>query len=248
MIYFIPYFNFFELFYTNKFFIYLIVTIIMVTISHIVNKLVDERIYLHEALSHGIASYGSVAKHLKPEIEKEVGREVEHFAIVTALRRYAEKLTTRFNEVKFDANFSEVNLKTNIIDINVLKTQDLFDKLKKFYDLINFEKGDILHVIYGRTHVAIVTNERYKEKILSLLQNQKIKKIEEDLVELSFTVGKERIEEPGVLFKLTRSLAWENINVIEIISVDLEVTFIINKKDANKAYNALERLITNGVP
>lgn len=215
----------------------------MVTISHIVNKLVDERIYLHEALSNKIASYGSVAKHLKPEIEKELGKEVEHSAIVTALRRYAEKLTTRFNEVKFNTRSSEVNLKTHIIDINVIKTQELFDKLKRFYDLINFEKGDILHVIYGSTHVAIVTNERYKEKILKLLQNQKIKKIEEDLVALSFTVGKERIDKPGVLFKLTRSLAWENINVIEIISVNLDVTFIVNKKDAVKGYNALEKLI-----
>jgi aspartokinase len=219
----------------------------MVTISHIVNKLVDERIYLHEALSHGIASYGSVAKHLKPEIEQEMGREIEHFAIVTALRRYAEKLATRFNEVKFETNQSEVNLKTHIMDINVLRTQDLFDKLKRFYDLINFEKGDILNVIYGRTHVAIVTNERYKEKILALLQNQKIKKIEEDLVALSFTVGRDRIDEPGVLFKITRSLAWENINVVEIISVDLEVTFIIYKKDATKGFNALEKLIVNDI-
>jgi len=215
----------------------------MVTISHIVNKLVDERIYLHEALSKGIASYGSVAKHLKPEIEKELGKEAEHTAIVTALRRYAEKLSSRFNEVKFDTKYSEVNLKTHIIDINVLKTQELFDKLKRFYDLINFEKGDILHVIYGRTHVAIVTNERYKEKMLNLLQNQKIKKIEENLVALSFTVGKERIDKPGVLFRITRSLAWENINIVEIISVDLDVTFIVDKKDAIKGYHALERLI-----
>lgn len=215
----------------------------MVTISHIVNKLVDERIYLHEALSKGIASYGSVAKHLKPELEKELGKEVEHSAIVTALRRYAEKLTTRFNEVKFNTKYSEVNLKTHIIDINVLRTQELFDKLKRFYDLINFEKGDILHVVYGRTHVTIITNKRYKDNILKLLQNQKIKKIEEDLVALSFRVGKERIEEPGVLFKLTRSLAWEDINVVEIISVDVEVTFIVDKKNATKGYNALERLI-----
>ena len=215
----------------------------MVTISHIVNKLVDERIYLHEALSKGIASYGSVAKHLKPNIEKELGKPVEHTAIVTALRRYSEKLTERFNEVKFNTRHSEVNLKTHIIDINVVKSQELFDKLKRFYDLINFEKGDILHIIYGRNNVAIVTNERYKEKILNLLQNQKIEKIKEDLVALSFTVGKERIDKPGVLFKITRSLAWENINVIEIISVDVDVTFIIEKKNANKGYNALEKLI-----
>jgi len=215
----------------------------MIPISHVVNKLVDERIYLHEALCNGIASYGSVAKYLKPFIEKELGREVEHFAIVTALRRYAEKIKIKFKDIEFNTKYSEVNLKTHIIDINVFKTAELFDKLKRFYDLINFEKGDILHIIYGRTHVAIVTNKRYKEKILKLLQNQKIKKIEEDLVALSFTVGKERLEEPGVLFKLTRSLAWENINVVEIISVDLEVTFIVDRKDANKGFNALEKLI-----
>jgi len=216
----------------------------MVTISHVVTKLVDERIYLHEALSKRIASYGSVAKYLKPDIEKELGKEVEHFAIVTALRRYADKLTTRFNDVVFDTSHSEVNLKTHIIDINVLKTQDLFDKLKRFYDLIDFQKGDILHIIYGRTQVAIVTNERYKDRILKLLQNQHIKKIQENLVALSFTVGKERIEKPGVLFKITRSLAWENINVIEIISVDLDIAFIVERKDATKGINALERLIS----
>ena len=215
----------------------------MVTISHIVNKLVDEKIYLHEAISKGIASYGSVAKHLKPEIEKELGREVEHYAIVTALRRYAEKIQVRFDKIKFNSKYSEVNLKTHIMDINVLKSQELFDKLKRFYDVVNFEKGDILHIIYGRTQVAIVTNERYKDKILNLLQNQKIKKIEENLVALSFTVGKDRIEEPGVLFKITRSLAWENINVVEIISVDLEITVILHKEDAIKGYNALEKLI-----
>ena len=177
----------------------------MVTVSHVVHKLVDEKIYLYEAVSKKIASYGSVAKQLKPEIEKELGKEVEHTAIV--------------------------------------RTQELFDKLKRFYDVVDFSRGDILHVIYGRTQVAIVTNARYKEKILALLQNQKIKKIEENLVALTFTVGKKRIDKPGVLFKIIRSLAWENINIIEIISVDLDVTFIIEKNEAIKGYNALEKLI-----
>ncbi|UCH72305.1 MAG: hypothetical protein JSW62_01800, partial [Thermoplasmatales archaeon] len=193
----------------------------MVTVSHVVSKLVNEKIYLYEAISKRIASYGSVARQLKPEIEEELGREVVHSAIVTALRRYADKIDIRAKDIKFNSRYAEVNLKTHIIDINVLKTQALFDKLKRFYDIVDFERGDILHIIYGRTHVAIVTNERYMEQILKLLQNQKIKKIERDLVALSFTVGKKRIDRPGVLFQITRSLAWENINIIEIISVDL---------------------------
>jgi len=215
----------------------------MVTISHVVSKLINEKVYLYEAISKRIASYGSVARQLKPDIEKELGREVEHTAIVTAIRRFADKIETKYKDLKFNSKYAEVNLKTHIIDINVLKTQALFDKLKRFYDVVDFERGDILHVIYGRTHVAIVTNERYKEQILNLLQNQKIRKIEEDLVALSFTVGRKRIDKPGVLFQITRSLAWENINIIEIISVDLDVAFIVDKKDAVKGYNALERLI-----
>jgi len=203
------------MYYTKRLYMYYYAYIIhMVTVSHIVTKLVNEKIYLHEAISKKIASYGSVAKQLKPEIEKELGKEVKHSAI-----------------------------KTNIIDINVVKTQALFDKLKRFYEVVDFERGDILHVIYGRTHVAIITNERYRKKILDLLQYQKIKKVEEDLVALSFTVGRKRIDLPGVLFQVTRNLAWENINIIEIISVNVEVTFIVDKKDAVKGYNALEKLI-----
>ena len=139
----------------------------MVSISHIVSKLVNEKIYLYEAISKKIASYGSVARQLKPQIEQELGREVDHSAIVTALRRFADKINTKSKDIKFNSKYAEVNLKTHIIDINVLKTQELFDKLKRFYDVVDFERGDILHVIYGRTHVAIVTNDATYDKMIA---------------------------------------------------------------------------------
>lgn len=216
----------------------------MVTISHLVHKLVDEKIYLQEAIGKGIASYGNVAKRLKPEIEKELKKEVAHYAIVAALRRYAEKLNAQFKEIKFDAGNSEVNLKTNIMDITVQKTPCLFDKLKKIYDVINFSQGDILHIIYGRNTVSIVTNERYKNQICRFLQFEKIVNIEENLVALSFSIDKKLIRTPGVLFQIVRNFAWESINIIEIISIDLEMIFVVSEEDAVVGYKALQRLIT----
>lgn len=218
----------------------------MVTISHIVNKLVDEKTYLQEAIGKGIASYGSVAKRLKPEIEEELGKQVAHYAIVAALRRYAERMDIRFKEIKFKGNQSEVNLKTNIIDMNVLKTPTLFDKLKRLYDAIDFEKGDILHIIYGRNSVTIVTNERYKEKLINFLNDEKVIKVDENLILLSFTVSKEILNVPGVLFQIVRNFAWENINIIEVLSIDLEIIFIVRETDATAGYKALQRLITYG--
>ena len=214
------------------------------TISHVVNKLISENIYLQEAIGRGIASYGSVAKQLKTDIEDELSKEVAHYAVVAAIRRYAEKMNIRFRDIIFDANTSEVNLKTNVIDINVLKTLGLFDKLKRIYDIIKFEQGDVLHIIYGRNSVSIVTNERYKEKILNFLQHEKLFNVEENLVSLTFSIGKKLVDTPGVLFQIVRNFAWENINIIEVISMDLEITFIVDEKDAVRGYKALERLIT----
>lgn len=215
----------------------------MVTISHVVSKLIDENIYLQEAIGKGIASYGSVAKKLKAEIEAELSKEVAHYAIVAAIRRYAERMEIKFKDIKFDAESSEVNLKTNLIDITVLKTHGLFDKLKHIYDIISFDQGDLLHIIYGRNSVNIVTNERYKDKILNFLQHEKVVKVQEKLVSLSFSISKRLMETPGVLFKILRDFAWENINIIEVISIDLEISLIVSEKNVVRGYKALERLI-----
>lgn len=215
----------------------------MVTISHIVTKLINDNIYLQEAIGKGIASYGSVAKQLKPDIEGELNKEVAHYAIVAAIRRYSEKMNYRFQDIKFDTNTSEVNLKTNVMDINVLRALSLFDKLKRVYDIIRFEKGDILHIIYGKNSVNIVTNERYKEHICEFLQGEQIMNIQENLVSLSFTIDKALVKRAGVLFQIVRNFAWEDINIIEVISIDLDITFIVNEKDAVRGYKALERLI-----
>lgn len=57
----------------------------MVTVSHIVNKLVNDKTFLHESMHHGVISNNSLATLLKPEIEIELGKEVKHSAIVMAL-------------------------------------------------------------------------------------------------------------------------------------------------------------------
>ena len=215
----------------------------MVTISHVVTKLINDNIYLQEAIGKGIASYGSVAKKLKPEIEEELKKEVAHYAIVAAIRRYSEKMNYKFHDIKFDANTSEVNLKTNVMDINVLRSNSLFDKLKRIYDIIQFKKGDILHIIYGKNSLSIVTNERYKENICQFLREETITNIEENLVSLSFTIDKCLVDRSGVLFQIVRNFAWENINIIEVISIDLEITFIVDIRDAVRGYKALQRLI-----
>jgi len=214
----------------------------MVTISHIVQKLINDRVFIQEPMSKGIVSYGSLAKQLKPEIEEELGKEVKTHAIVMAIRRYAESLKAEHKEIVFDYS-SEIILKTDMCDIAVLRSPSLLNKLKRLYDIVDFEKGDILNIIHGRHEVSVVTNERYKDKLLNILKEEKVQNLENNLVSLTLTFSKNFLHTPGVIFNVVRNIAWENINIFEIVSTNTELTFILNKKDAVKGYKVLEKLV-----
>jgi len=214
----------------------------MVTISHVVQKLVNDKVFIQEPMSRGIVSYGSLAEQLKPDVEKELGKEVKGHAIVMALHRYAETLQQAHKKISFNYS-SEIIMKTDMCDISVLRSSTLLNKLIKLYNLVNFETGDILNVVHGRYEVSIVTNERYEKKLLEFLKGEKILNVEDDLVSLTLTFSKDFLYTPGVLFNIIRNISWDNINIFEIVSTYTELTFIIHKKDAMKGYNALEKIV-----
>jgi aspartokinase len=216
----------------------------MVTVSHVAQKLVRDRVFVLEAMSRGIVSFGSLAEQLKPDIEMELGKKVKHHAIVMALRRYAETLKEK-SKVSFDYT-SEIILKTDICDIAVRRSPTLLDTLKELYDIVDFETGDILNAVHGRYEVSIVTNERYREKALKFLKGENILNVETGLVSLTLTFSKDFLYTPGVIFNIVRNLAWDNINIFEIVSTNTELTFILNKEDAVRGYEVLERVVGKG--
>lgn len=214
----------------------------MVTVSHIVQKKIDKKTYIQESMSKNIVSYALLAKQLQPEIEEELGKSVKKHAIEMALRRYSEQIKQKHKTVAFDYS-SDIIMKTKICDIAVIKSPTLLIKLRKLYDIIEFERGGILNVIQGSSEVSIITNERYKPKLLDILKNEKILITEDNLVSLTMTFSKDFFYTPGIIFNIIRNVAWEDINIYEIVSTNTELTFIIHKNDVMRAYKALEKLI-----
>ena len=217
---------------------------VMVTISHIVQKIVDNKVYIQESMHKEIVSYAGLAKQLKPEIEEELGKTIKKHAIEMALRRYSEQLRQKHKPIKFDYS-SDIIMKTKICDIAVVRSPKLLFKLKKLYDIVDFEKGDILNIIQGSSEISIVTNERYKNKLLEILKEEKVLITEDNLISLTMTFSKDFFYTPGIIFNIIRNIAWENINIYEIVSTNTELTFILHKKDAMKGYKALEKLTLN---
>jgi len=211
----------------------------MVTISHVVQDVLKRQVLIQEAINHGIVSFNKLAENLKPQIEEELGRPVKHSAVVMALRRTSDKITKTAKEPSF--SYSIETIKTDISYIVLEESPTLLSKLQKLYSIIDFKKGGILNIIQGNYEIAIITNHKYKDKVLDILADEKVLETVDDLVSISLTYSKNFLFTPGILYDISRFLAWENINAIDIILTKTELSLIIDKKDLMRCYKTLGR-------
>ena len=216
----------------------------MVTISHIVKKIVSEQPFVEEALGNNIISVANLAEQLIPKIEKELGKKVKQAAVVMALRRYSEQISEHRKKTRTFDFTGEIIIKTNICDFTIVKSTSLLTKLRTIHNLVNFERGDTLNVILGNNEVSIIINEKYMQKLTKFLSGEKILNKEKELVALTiiFTAD-DFVHTPGVIFNAVRKLAWESINIYEVVSTMTELTFILSNKDSMKAYDVLQELV-----
>ena len=219
----------------------------MVTVSHLVEKVIEQKPFIQEALSNGIINNAALADQMLPEIEKELKKKVKFSAVNMAIRRLSEKLGQSFiSKAKFDKN-SDITLKSNLIEITVYKMEDSQEYIKELYSLVDIKGGDFLTITQGLHELMIITNEKYEKKILEMFPNKLIKKSIKNLSSITINIPEESIETIGLFYIVTRALNWENINIVDIVSTFTEMTFIIKEEDTARSFNVFKELIKENV-
>ena len=213
----------------------------MSSVSSEVKVLLGNKPFLLDALAKGIISLGNLAEDMKPEIESRLDKEVRESAIVMALRRYSEEIQTR--TVPAGTISGEIIMKTNICDFNVQKTPALMSKLKMLYDMVSMERGDFLNITVGSNEISISVSEKYYPGIEEFLSDEGIINKQKGLVSLTLVFSGDFLHTPGIVFQVIHRLAWENINLYEIVSTMTELTVVIQKNDSIKGYEVLQKYL-----
>jgi len=107
------------------------------------------------------------------------------------------------------------------------------------YGLVSFQRDNFFTITQGANEVTIIANKKFKDKVLKILEKEKITYKAEDLASLTITIPKEALNTPGFLYYVTKTLAWENINVVEVVSTHTELTCILREKDVTRAFSVL---------
>ena len=89
----------------------------------------------------------------------------------------------------------------------------------------------------------LITNKKYEKRIRKSFHIHLLKKVIRDICSLTITLPLSAVNTLGLFYLAARSLNWNNINIIDIVSTMTEMTFIVNEEDAEKAFRALHLLI-----
>jgi hypothetical protein len=213
----------------------------MVTVSNITQKLINDNVLFQESIAIGIANFTSLAKHIKPDVEKIYGEKAKLSTITRAIQRYSEKVHKKQKQFKFNF-FKAIKLDSDVIYIVVHESPKVLDKIRRIYDEIDFDKGAIFNILQGNCEIAIITNEEYKDPLLDFLSDEKITHIVEDHDSISLIYSKDYSFIPGLIYNISRNIAWENISVLTWLHTPKELTLIVHEDDATKCYNILHKL------
>ena len=187
-----------------------------------------------------------MARKLNPEISKVTGKEVSDSAIIMAIKRMPpgtnQKIERRIKN--FMADLGDLIVRSNLVKSTFNNYVGISQDQAKFLTQIKDISDNFYTVSRGVAETTIITNEQFKGQITSIFNQSQLISESSDLSSITMKLPPVNSEISGVYYYLLKKLAWEGINLAEVISTTNEFTIVVDTKIVSKAFTVLMDLKT----
>ena len=216
----------------------------MTSIQKIVNDLIQQQPFIEEALAQGLINHNELGRKLKSQVELNLKKEVNETAVSMAVRRYSRQITQEVQiKNKIELDDADIIIRQGLFEFTVHKTPETINIIRKIHDIIELSPRDFLTITHGMYEITIVANKSNKSKLELLFDESARKKIIDHLSALSIKLPEDASEGVGLYYIITKALAWNNVNIVEIISTWSELTLIIEDDKINLSHEVIQGLV-----
>ncbi len=215
----------------------------MKTIGEIVKQLIRETPFMEEALEEGLVNISALSRKLKPQVEAELGKEVQTGAIVMAIKRYdpGYNYNLKFGIKQFVSNLGDLIVQSGLMHYTFENSNTLAEKHR---ELVNSISGDQIYysVSRGIFETTVVVSNSTAHLVEKIFAGEKLIFQKFGLSSITLRLPKKRDETTGFFYYILKNIALENINIEELISTTNEFTILVREKDIDHAFSILMRL------
>ncbi len=217
----------------------------MVTVSALVKHYLEKNPFIKDMLMQGVLNITALAEKIRPHIEFELEKPVKISSISMSIRRAQEDFGKKEMFVwKFPPNL-EISTKSKIYEISIEHTKKLPQLLEKIKSAIKTDEGHFLNHIEGLYEIVFFTNQNNKEKLKTILKNEKITWEVNNLSLISIEFPKTTKDTPGIYYQITRALASKSIPIQSYHTIGSELNILIKNKDFTSAHELISSLFEN---
>ncbi len=216
----------------------------MLTIPIVVEEVIKKKPFLEGALIEGLINLSALARQLRPEIEQKIGKPVNESAVIMALNRLVPRLslTSTMKFKRIIAGVGDIIVRSNLTDFTYNNTATLYGRqeelLREIHSatvaqdiLCTFSQG-----IYETTLVVSSSLEGIVERVF---HDEILVVKRQNLSSITVKLPSENTSVPGVYYYIFKELAWDNINIAEVISTSNEFTVVVSDADIHRAFTIL---------
>ena len=219
----------------------------MLTVSEAAEKIINRSRYLSEAISKGIINISSLSRYIKPELEEMLSKKVSNAAIFMALNRLSSQIKPKYVFKNIFKTPPDMIVRSNLVEITVTHSETLVEKYPELLKMSGPKDKYFFTITEGVFETTIIASLDLKSSIKNALKNEAIAAEFSNLSSITIRLPKEAISTPGIFYFFLKSLAWEGVNIIEIVSAYLEFTLILPEKETNRAFSILQSLFVKTV-
>lgn len=213
----------------------------MITVPQAVEKIIKRSRYLSEALSKDLINASSLARYMKPEVESIVFKNVTMSSIIMAITRLQKSFPSGYKQISIFKEAPDMIVRSNLTLIYVKNSIDLLQKLSTIEKTSqSFQKKALF--TYGRVETIILTNKMNLEGIKKILKKEETLEVFPNVSSITIHLPQEAVITPGIFYFFIKSLAWEGVNILDILSTRAELTLIFSPKDINSAFGIIQSL------
>ena len=215
----------------------------MITVPEVVESIIKRSPYLEDALSRGIINVSSLARRILPQVRDEAMKEIREGAVIMAINRLSSNLKRR-NEIRRDVFSAAPDLlvRSGLIERTFAFSETLVRRQKELLDRISLRRSFFITFTHGVFEMTVIASRDLDELIKKVFKGEKLVYRVESLSAITVKLPQGNTEIPGIYSYILKALAWEWINVVEVVSTANELTLIIQDQVIERAFFILKNL------
>ncbi|MBI2022683.1 hypothetical protein HYS97_02455 [Candidatus Daviesbacteria bacterium] len=171
-------------------------------------------------------------------------RSIQPGAVIMALKRLENKLSQQV--ISSGPNnylgLGDLTLRSNLAEFTYKNSPTLLDKIRKILLKVDREKSSFLTFTHGLFETTLIVSKNIEVDIKQVFTKEELRSKFSDLSAITLLLPKEIVGIPGAYYQILKTLAWENINIIEVVSNYTELTIVLEDREVDKAFSALKNL------